>query len=516
MTKQFDTINPATGEVIATLSDMDANDVSCAIEAARGAFGHWGQLSVTQRCDYLRKVRDNLISSTDEIMDLICSETGKPPTEALLNEILVASETIDFYIKQAPKALSPTRVSSGLLMNKKAWKTYSPLGVVGVISPWNYPLTLTMTPVITALAAGNTVVLKPSEITPLVGLKVGELIASAGYPDIVKVVTGTGETGAALVNGGVDMVAFTGSVATGKKVAVQCASQLIPCLLELGGKDPMIVCEDADIDRAANACVWGAFTNAGQTCISVERVYVAEKIYDKFVAKVVERTNKLKMGTDIGSMTFPPQITKVENHVRDALQKGARVLTGGQRSPLGAKLANNLYYEPTVLVDVDNSMDIMTEETFGPILPIVKFSTDDEAIKLANDSKYGLSSSVFSKSSSRRKRIANELNAGSVSINDCLVSYAIASLPFGGVKESGLGRAHGVEGLYQFTKVKAIAEDRTGLKSDPQWFPKRSKIESIVKRFMSLRYASGALSKIKGTISISSTPTSSQANDSSQ
>ncbi len=497
MPEQFETINPATGEVLAKLPDMDRADVRKAVDQARGAFNHWGSLKISQRCDYLREVRQNIVRSTDEIMDLICSETGKPPTEALLNEILVASELIEFYLKEAPRALSPTRTSPGMLMNKKAYKLYKPLGVVGVISPWNYPFTLTMTPVVTALFAGNTVVLKPSEITPLVGLKVGELVTSCGFPDIVKVVTGKGPTGAALIEEGVDMVAFTGSVATGKKVAVGCAERLIPCLLELGGKDPMIVCEDADLDRAANACVWGAFTNAGQTCISVERVYVSEKVYDKFVDKVVGRTGKLKLGTDVGSMTFPPQIEKVEAHVADAVNKGAKILTGGTRSHYGDGLTNNMYYEPTVLVDVDNSMEIMTEETFGPVLPIVKFSTDDEAIRLANDSKYGLSSSVFSKSPARRRRIAEELDAGSVSVNDCLMSYAISSLPFGGVKESGLGRAHGVEGLYQFSKVKGVAEDRVGLKNDPQWFPKRSTIESLVKRFMSLRYSKG-IARVSG------------------
>ncbi len=471
---------------------MGAHEVAQAINQARGAAQHWASLDISDRCDYLRRVREELVNRLDDIIETICSETGKPATEALINEVLTAAETIEFYLHEAPRALSRQRVSTGIFKTARAYKLYSPLGVVGVISPWNYPFVLTMTPVVTALFAGNTVVLKPSEVTPLVGLKVGEIVASAGYPDIVKVVTGGGATGQALVEGGIDMVAFTGSVATGRKVAVAAAERLIPCLLELGGKDPMIVCEDADIDRAANAAVWGAFTNAGQTCISVERVYVVDKVYDKFVDKVIARTKSLKLGTDIGSMTFPPQIEKVEAHVADALSKGARILIGGKRpADLAPSGAPNMYYEPTVLVDVDHSMDIMRDETFGPVLPIMKVASEDEALKLANDTSYGLSASVFSRSPEKRKTLAARIDSGSVAVNDCLTPYAISSLPFGGVKESGLGRAHGVEGLYAFCKVKAVAEDITGIKSDPWWFPNRSRIEPIVKRFIALRYRRG-------------------------
>ena len=491
MAQTIDCRNPATGELLDTVPDQDAGEVAEAIARARSASRHWASLSIAQRCAHMRRVREAMLDRIDEIVETICSETGKPATEALVNEVLVAAETIEFYLHETPRALGRQRVSTGILKTKRAWKTYSPLGVVGVISPWNYPFTLTMTPVMTALFAGNTVVLKPSEVTPLVGLKVGDIVAAAGLPDIVKVVTGSGRTGQALVEGGVDGVAFTGSVATGRKVAVAAAERLIPCLLELGGKDPMIVCEDADLDRAANAAVWGAFTNAGQTCISVERVYVSGKVYDAFLDKVLARTARLELGRDVGSMTFPPQIEKVEAHVADAVAKGAKVLTGGRRSEATASTQPNLYYEPTVLVEVDHTMDIMRDETFGPVLPIMRVSSDDEALTLANDTVYGLSSSVFSRSASRRRRLAAGMEAGSVSLNDCLVSYAIPSLPFGGVRESGLGRAHGVEGLYGFSRVKAVAEDIAGLKNDPQWFPKRSLIEPLVKRFASLRYRKG-------------------------
>lgn len=501
MPQMIECRNPATGELLGEVPDMGASEVREEIARARSASQHWGSLSVGARCGHMRKVREVLVDRIDEVVGTVCAETGKTATEALVNEVLTVAETIEFYLHEAPRALSRQRVSTGIFKTARAWKLYSPLGVVGVISPWNYPFALTMTPVVTALFAGNTVVLKPSEVTPLIGLKVGEIVADAGYPDIVRVVTGAGRTGQALIEEGVDMVAFTGSVATGRKVAVAAAQRLIPCLLELGGKDPMIVCEDADVSRAANAAVWGAFTNAGQTCISVERVYVVDKIYDSFLAKVLARTAELKLGTDVGSMTFPPQIEKVEAHVADAVGKGARVLTGGRRAEIGAGVEPNLYYEPTVLVDVDHTMDIMRDETFGPILPIMRVSSEDEALKLANDTSYGLSASVFSRSASRRRRLAGEIESGSVALNDCLTPYAITSLPFGGVKESGLGRAHGVEGLFGFSRVKAVAEDMTGMKTDPWWFPKRSTIEPLVKRFAAVRYRRGLPAKLKGLVS---------------
>jgi len=488
--------NPATGELLGTVPEMDEHQVHDAVKRARGAAGDWAALPVDRRVDHLLDVRDLMLDRVDDLVALVCAETGKTRLEALFSEIMVTAETIAHYAKRAPKVLAPERVSPGLFRTKRAVKFHEPFGVVGVISPWNYPFTLTMTPVVTALLAGSTVVLKPSEVTPLVGVAVGDLFRDVGaHPDIVQVVTGGGATGHAVVTGGVDKIAFTGSVATGRKVMQAAAERLTPVVLELGGKDPMVVMEDADLDRAAAAAVWGAFTNAGQTCISIERVYAVAAVFDDFVEKVVERARALKVGRDLGSMTFPRQIEIVERHVADAVAKGARVLVGGRRVP-GAP---GLQYEPTVLVDVDHSMDIMREETFGPVLPIMSARDEDEALRLANDSAYGLDASVFTGSPERAERLAAGVESGTVCVNDVLVNYALPGLPFGGVKDSGIGRAHGDEGLLEFSRVKAVAYDRAGLRREPHWFaPTRS--AGLLTRFLKVRHRRGLRGKLRALL----------------
>jgi acyl-CoA reductase-like NAD-dependent aldehyde dehydrogenase len=431
-------------------------------------------------------------------VEVICAETGKQPAEAVTTELMAVCETMDWYAKHGARALRPVPVSPGTLAHKKAWKRYEPMGVIGVISPWNYPFTLSMTPIITALFAGNTVVAKPSEVTPTVGLAIGELFTDDVWGDIVQVVTGGGATGEAIVRGGVDKVVFTGSARTGKRVMAAAADTLTPVLLELGGKDPMIVCEDADVSRAVRGAVWGSFQNAGQTCMSVERVYVADAVYDRFVDGVVAETAKIRQDAsghgDIGSMTFPPQVDIVTRHVADAVDKGATVLIGGTR-----KDRPGLWYEPTVLVDVDHTMDVMVEETFGPVMPVMRVADGEEGLKLANHSVYGLNSSVWTEDPAMGESIANRLQAGNVCINDCIVSYAVTGLPFGGVKESGIGRVHGAEGLREFSNVKAVlGQKKVPVPRELWWFPLPKGLDRLALSTMRLRYGSTLKARMKG------------------
>lgn len=497
----INTVDPRTGTITGSVPDQGPDEVRAAVARARAAFDAWGRLSFYERTLHLLAVRDLMLDRAEHLVDVICAETGKLPAEAVLTELLVTCELIEFYGKRGAKALRPERVSSGTMVHKRSLRWYEPMGVVGVISPWNYPFTLTMAPTITALFAGNTVVLKPSEITPLVGLEVGKLFADVGaHPDLVQVVTGGGRTGDALVRAGVQKVCFTGSVATGKKVAAAAAETLTPVVLELGGKDPMVVCDDADIDRAVNGALWGAFSNSGQTCVAIERVYVQERLYDEFVDKARQRTDRIRQGDganeDIGSMTSESQLEIVERQVADAVAKGAKVLTGGRRIP-GKP---GWWYEPTVIVDVDHDMDLMRDETFGPVLPIMKVRDDDEAVAFANDSRYGLNSSVWTRDDERGKRIAARIQAGNVCINDALVNYGVAALPFGGVKESGMGRVHGIDALRDFSVEKSVVLDRGHLKREAYWFPVPSRLGNVAMRAMRMRYRSGAANKARAVL----------------
>ena len=489
--------SPATGEKIALLPVASADDVAAAVAKARAAQALWENKTFRERAEVLYRYRDLLIDHQEKMADLVTAETGKPRAEVYGNELFYLYDGIGFWAKNTGKYLAPEKIRPHLLWIKKVVSTHGPLGVVGIISPWNFPLVLTIGEAIPALMAGNAVIIKPSELTPMSALFGAELTGKAGFPEnLLQVVIGYGETGAALIDHA-DMISFTGSVETGKSVMRRAAERLIPVALELGGKDPMIVLKDADLERAANACVWGALMNSGQVCTSIERIYVEEPVYDAFVEHIVERVRSLRQGgsadeVELGSMTSKEQLRKVEAQVEDAVNKGAKILCGGRRNPN----FTGLYYEPTVMVDVDHRMDIMKEETFGPVIPIMRVQDPDEAVRLANDSRYGLDGSVFTRDRNRGRLVAEKIQAGSVCINDSLVNFIIPDAPMGGIKESGIGRRHGAEGIRKFCRQKTIVTDRLGLKSEFSWFPLTKRKTEMIRRAFRLFYRSGWKNKL--------------------
>jgi acyl-CoA reductase-like NAD-dependent aldehyde dehydrogenase len=484
--------SPATGEKIASLRAVSAAEVARAVAKARAAQALWAEKNFRERARVLYRYRDLLIDHQEKMADVVTAETGKPRAEVYGNELFYLYDAIGFWAGNAAKYLAPEKIRPHLLKTKKVASIYGPIGVVGIISPWNFPLVLSIGDAIPALMAGNAVVIKPSELTPMTALYGAELAQPAGFPEnLLQVVVGYGATAEFLIDHA-DMICFTGSVATGKKVARRAAERLIPVSLELGGKDPLIVLKDADLERAANACVWGALMNSGQVCTSIERVYVEEPVYPDFVDRVVQRVGSLRQGAsadevELGSMTSAAQIEKVAAQVEDAVKKGAKILCGGRKNPN----FKGLYYEPTVLVDVDHGMDVMTEETFGPVIPIMRVKDADEAVRLANDSRYGLDGGIFTKDMERGRLIAERIQAGSVCINDCLVNYAIPDAPMGGIKESGIGRRHGAEGIRKFCRQKTIVADRLGLKSELIWFPLTRRKTELFRRGFRLLYRSG-------------------------
>ena len=467
--------DPGTGQEIGRAPLASAEDVRQAVARARAAQPAWANLSFRERGRVILKARELMLEAQDEVALLVSRETGKPVAEAISMEIVPTLDTMHYFARASKDLLRPQKLDIGQygLMGRSSRLVFKPLGVIGIISPWNFPLATPADEVVMALMAGNAVVLKPSELTPLIALKIGEIFNRAGLPKgLLEIVTGDGSTGAALIDALVDKIMFTGSVATGKRVAEAAAKYLTPVVLELGGKDPMIVLEDADVRNAARGAVWGGFANSGQACASVERCYVHESIATKFIELVVKETRALKQGlgtetaVDIGAMTNEKQRAIVEEHVSDAVQRGATVLTGGRR---GGK-TEGYFYEPTVLTGVDHSMTIMRDETFGPVLPVMTFQTDDEAIKLANDSVFGLTASVWTKNIARGRRLAERIEAGTVMVNEVVYTHGIAQTPWGGVKQSGYGRTHGRLGLLELVTPAHIHVNRVSFLPDLWWF----------------------------------------------
>lgn len=453
---------------------MDAAAVRAAVARARDAQPAWAALSAKERCRRLAGFRDLIVERADTLATLISQETGKPRLEALTHEILAVADIITWLEHRGPRTLRPRRVGLRWFKHKKSLVFHRPRGVVGVIAPWNTPFHVAMRDAMTALAAGNAVVVKPSEVAPLCVLAAKDLWDATGLPaDLLQVVTGAGATGAALIDAGIQKVNFTGAVSTGRRIAAACGERLIPCTLELGGKAPLLVFDDADLERAARAIVWGGFANSGQLCVGVERVYVTAANYDALVARVAELSRGLRQGdpasndVELGAVTIARQIENAERLVADARQKGARVVTGGRRVP-----GPGLFYEPTVLADCTPGMLVMREEIFGPVVPIMRVETEAQGLELANSSHLGLAAYVFCRHRGRALASARQLAAGAVMVNDVLAHAAFAEAPFGGIKDSGYGRVQGEEGLLDMCDTVHVNVDRfTFWRSEPFWFP---------------------------------------------
>jgi succinate-semialdehyde dehydrogenase/glutarate-semialdehyde dehydrogenase len=462
--RRFSVRNPVDGRDTGTLVCANADDVSAAMAVARKVQPSWGKTPVKERVKLMNKALRLIVDNCDAYIETLVSDTGRTEIESLFIELMAAADAMHFYGKRAGKVLADHKTGLHLLRTKKATVTYKPLGVVVVISPWNGPFILSTNPTIQALLAGNAVLIKPSEVTPWSGGLCEEIFRDAGFPEgVVQVVQGDGATGAALIDAMPDKVCFTGSVATGRKIGAACGERLIPCTLELGGKDAMIVCHDADLDRAAGGALFGSVMNNGQYCSGTERIYVVESVAEAFIDKVVTMTASLERGQDYGPFIFEPQCDIVKGHLEGAIAQGAVVRTGGD-------LADG-YLTPTVLTHVTHDMAVMCEETFGPILAIQVVTDEDEALRLANDCDYGLGANVWTKDNARAERIARRLDVGSVSINDAALAYGALEVPFGGRKHSGVGQVNGAMGLRNYCFAQPILFERIGLTREWVWYP---------------------------------------------
>jgi succinate-semialdehyde dehydrogenase/glutarate-semialdehyde dehydrogenase len=487
-------INPATLEVNAEIPATPLEDVAGIVDQARQAQEKWAGVSLEKRIELLHRAKDYVVSNIDEFIRIITMDNGKTVFESMNAEIMGMLDTIEFVSKNASKILGDENLKSTIftLSGLKSRNVFEPCGVSCIISPWNFPFANVWQEIPMALAAGNAVIHKPAEVTAWVGDLTRRIFEEIGAPPgLVSVLQGSGSRlGAEILKAGVDNVIFTGSVPVGKRLMAACAETLTPITLELGGKDPFIVLDDADVERAAGGAVWSAYMNAGQICASAERIYVHEKVADQFIDLVVKKTGQLRLGngldkeTDMGPMISEDQLNIVDSHVKQAVEKGARVLKGGKRW----HGLPGYFYEPTVLVDVDHSMDCMIEETFGPTMPIMRISSEDEAVALANDTGFGLTASVWTRSRQRAERMARRIKTGTVTANNHALTAGFAICPWGGVKESGVGRVHSAHGLRAQANIKNVTFHKAMASRDLWWHPYTEEKFKSMKSLLTLQY----------------------------
>ncbi len=483
--------NPATGNTVSEHKIAGEGEIRKAFEKASLAQSEWQKISVGDRVDFLEELEDIIVEKMDKIIETIKIETGKVEQEALTSDILPTLRMIRYYKKNAAKILEREKRSTPLLaFESHAYVDYFPRGTVAIISPWNYPFQLAAVPVITAITAGNAAILKPSELTPQTGKLISDLFLKLNMvpENLLQVLQGPGRVGAEMIDNNPDMIFFTGSNATGKKIMKQAAERLIPLELELGGKDPLIVLKDADLERASEGAAYGAFTNTGQLCVSVERAYVHESAVERFIRLVKKRGEKISWEShssspDYGPFIHPGQKEKVVNLIHDAIEQGAELI-----GELPGEGRENNFFPPLILKNVDHSMKIMEEEIFGPVLPVMSFTNEEEALEYASDSRFGLNASIWSQDTGRAERLAEQLETGNCMINDVIRNVGNPSLPFGGVKESGMGRYHGPEGLKKFSNTRSIMTNRSKSKRELNWFPFSEDLVKKLKDFVATFY----------------------------
>jgi acyl-CoA reductase-like NAD-dependent aldehyde dehydrogenase len=495
-------IDPATGKILAQFEKTPPAALPQILSRARAAQSGWRALPIERRCAQQRVLRDCMMASRDVLANAVVAESGKPRVEALFADLFVALDTAQYFSKNGAKLLRSERVPhhSSAGKAKSGRLIYEPVGVIGIISSWNYPLAIPLSQTIPAVAAGNAVVCKTSDFTPQCGALIEKLFLDAGFPkNLVTVVQGGGEVGQALIDAKPTKIMFTGSVATGRLIAEACAKKLIPSVLELGGKDAMIVLADANLEVAASAAVWGSYTNCGQVCLSVERLFVEEAVEERFLALCVEKTKRLRLGhgcdpaTDVGPLIRPQHVQRMSDLVNEAVARGARLLCGGKpRADLGPN-----FFEPTVIAGVNSTMRLFQEETFGPILAVQAVKDSEEAVAFANDSAFSLAASVWTSDAKHGQAIAARLRAGAVMVNDAISYFGIAEAPHGGCGASGWGRTHGKAGLLEMVQTKYIDVDRLPGREKPWWYRYGADLERAAEGFLKFEFGGGFTAKVR-------------------